>query len=464
MPGLPAPISLNSIMHISIIMNIQFKDRKGELEELGEVLKSGKFELFIIYGRRRIGKTELILNATKNKKRVYCLATGENNLERFYRVCANFDPGAASLKKNWEVLFGFLKDRADAIIIDEFQNMIQEDKNILNIFQSITDTILKNSKTKLFLLGSSVSIITSKLLSYKSPLYGRRTGSFNLGPISFFDLKEFFPNASPEQLTEIYGFADGTPFYLVKIDKEFWRWLKEELKRKRSFLRDEVDFLMRYEFDDPGTYKLILEAIANGKTKLGEIKDFIKVKRTDITPYLKNLGEINFIKRTVPVTENTKSRKGRYYLKDNFLKFWFNYIYPNQSAIEEGIFEPSIIKKDYSAYLGFVFEDISKQYLIKTRQFKFTKIGKWWHKDKEIDIVALNEKNKEILFCECEWKRGVNAEKVLAELKEKSQHVQWHNEKRKEHYAVFAKSFSKKVKEENVHCFDLKDLEKAFKK
>lgn len=453
---------LNSIKCISIIVNIQFKNRQKELGELQEVLQSDSLELFIIYGRRRIGKTELILNATKNKKRVYYLATGENNLERFYNVCVNFDREAANLKKDWEVLFSFLKDRADVIILDEFQNMIHENKNVLNIFQSITDITLKDSKVKLFLLGSSVSIMTSKVLSYKSPLYGRRTGSFRLRPIPFYSLAEFFPGANLKQLIEIYAFADGVPFYLIKIKGDFWPWLEGEILQERSFLRDEVDFLMRYEFDDPGTYKLILEAVAQGNTKLNEIKNFIKVRRTDITPYLRNLAEVGFIKRTVPVTENIKSRAGRYYITDNFLKFWFRYIYPNLSSIEEGIFDPEIIKKDYSSYLGPIFEDVARQYLIRENLFKFTKIGRWWHRDKEIDLVALNTQTKDILFVECKWQDRVRANKILQELKEKAEHVQWYNGKRKEHYVIFAKSFKQKIKEPNLLLFDLQDLEKAF--
>lgn len=445
-------------------MNIQFKNRKKELGELGEVLESDNFELFIIYGRRRIGKTELILNATKNKKRLYYLATGENNLERFYNVCVNFDREAANLKKDWEVLFNFLKNRADAVILDEFQNMIHEDKNILNIFQSITDITLKDSKLKLFLLGSSVSIMTSKVLSYKSPLYGRRTGSFKLKPIPFYDLNGFFPGANQKQLIEFYAFADGIPFYLIKVKGDFWQWLTDEIQKEKSFLKDEVDFLMRYEFEDPGTYKLILEAIARGNTKLNEIKNFIKVRRTDLTPYLRNLAEIGFIKRTVPVTENIKSRAGRYYITDNFLKFWFRYIYPNLSAIEEGIFDPETVKKDYNTYLGSIFEDVAKQYLIKVIRdlFKFTEIGRWWHRDKEIDIVALNSQTKEILFVECKWQDRVSANKILKELKEKAGHVKWHNGKRKEHYAIIARSFKQKIKEPNLLLFDLQDLEKAF--
>jgi AAA+ ATPase superfamily predicted ATPase len=442
-------------------MIIQFKNRKKELKELKEVLKSRKFELLILYGRRRIGKTELILNATKAKKRLYYLATTENNLERFYNLCLRHDKDINKLKKDFEILFDYLKDNYEVIVIDEFQNMIKENKDILNLFQSIVDTSLKNSKLKLILLGSSISMITSKVLSYQSPLYGRRTGSINLKAVSFFDIKEFFPKANTEQLLEIFGFADGIPFYLINIDKEFWLWLKEELIKERSFLRDEVDFLVRYEFEDPSTYKLILEAIAQNNTKLNEIKDFIKVKRTDITPYLKNLIEIGLIKRSVPITENIKSRKGRYYISDNFLKFWFKYIYPNLSSIEERIFSISIIKKDYNNYLSFVFEDVAKEFISRTKLFNFTKIGKWWHKDKEIDIIALNEHNKKILFCECKWQENVNAGQVAAKLHEKSKAVQWHNKERRESYAIFAKSFKQKINEfegKKVYCYDLKML------
>jgi AAA+ ATPase superfamily predicted ATPase len=433
-----------------------------ELKEIEEIIKSNKFELVIIYGRRRIGKTELILNATKDHKRIYYLATEENNLERFYNVCLNKFPEVSKLKMDYEVIFEFLKNKTDIIIIDEFQNMIKENKNIIGLFQSIVDSILKGTKIKLFLLGSSISLITSKILSYKSPLYGRRTGSLNLKKISFFSLPEFFPKMDIKQLIEIYGFADGIPYYLIKIDNEFWGWFKKELEKERSFLRDEVDFLMKYEFEDSSTYKLILQAIAYGNTKINEIKNFIKVKRTDITPYLKNLIDVNFVKRIVPITENIKSRKGRYYIGDNFLKFWFRYIYPNLSSLEEGIFDIENIKKDYPSYLGYVFEDICKEFLVNINQFKFTKIGKWWHKDKEIDIVALNEKTREITFVECKWQNKVNAKKILTELKEKAGYVDWNKNDRKEYYCIFAKSFKEKIEDKDLLLFDLKNLEGIF--
>jgi Predicted ATPase (AAA+ superfamily) len=447
-----------------MIIQNYFKNREKELEAIKEYLKSNKFELLIIYGRRRIGKTELVLEATKNVKRIYYLATTEKNLERFYSLCSKHFPEISKLRMDWEVLFDYLKDKVDVIIIDEFQNLIEEDKNIMSVFQSVVDLIFKNSKVKLLLIGSSVSMITSHILSYKSPLYGRRTGSMEIGPISFFNLKKFFPNFDVEQLIEIFGFADGIPFYLVKINKEFWSWLEEELKRKDTFLKDEVDFMMKYEFEDASTYKLILEAIAFGKTKINEIKDYIKVRRTDITPYLKNLLEVKMVKRLVPITEKEKSRHGRYYISDNFLKFWFRYIYENLSSIEEGIFDVNTIKQSYNVYLGEVFEEVCRQFLIKNREriFPFTKIGKWWYKDKEIDIVAFNEHSKEILFCECKWKEEVNAKEILQELKEKAQYVDWNKNERKVYYAIFAKSFKKKAEDKNVFYFELNDIEECL--
>lgn len=440
---------------------MRFRNRADELREVKELLESGRFEFLVLYGRRRIGKTELLLQATKKSRRLYYLATTENNLERFHNACTEFDSESAKLKSDYEVLFDFLKGRAEVVVIDEFQNMVKEDKGVLSIFQAIVDTKLKESRMKLFLSGSSISLMTSRVLSYQSPLYGRRTASIKLRPVRFSSLHEFFPQASVEELAEIFGFADGIPYYLIKIEGKFWKWLENEIRHERGFLKDEADFMMRYEFDNPSTYKLILEAIANGKTKMNEIKDFVKAERTDLSPYIRNLIEVEFIKREVPVNENQKSRNGRYYLNDNFLKFWFRFIYPNLSSIEEGAFDIGIIKNAYPEYLGQVFEQIARQFLASNKSFKFSKIGRWWWKDKEIDIVALNEQAKEALFAECKWKKNVNALKIAKELNKKTRFFEWGRRKRREILVIFAKSFSQKIKSfegKKVHCYDLKDI------
>jgi len=240
-----------------------------------------------------------------------------------------------------------------------------------------------------------------KVLSYKSPLYGRRTGQIKLKPLKFKYLKEFFHSASPQELVEIYGFTGGTPYYLEKIKTPFWSWLDEELEDPKSFLKEEGDFLLRYEFEEIGTYKRILEAIAWGKTKLGEIKSF--VGKPSITEYIKNLIEIELIEHIKPVTGG---KRGIYQIVDNFTRFWFRYIYPNLSEIELGIFTAQDIKQDYNNYLREVFEKIALEFIAEEiargKLPKVTKIGKWWYKGEEIDIVGLNGRRTGI-FVEVKW-------------------------------------------------------------
>jgi len=440
---------------------VKFKDRERELKELRNIIESKDFQLVILYGRRRVGKTELILQATKQKRRIYYLAVGQNNLKRFYNKCSTQYPEIDKLKEDYELIFEYLKDKANVIIIDEFQNMIQEDENILHLMQSIIDTTLKESGIKLFLVGSSVSMMTSKVLNYKSPLYGRRTGSIKLQPINFSSFIQFFPSLSLRELIEIYGFSDGVPYYINRINPPFWKWLSQEFTKTSSIFIDEVDFLMRYEFNRPGVYKSILEAIAFGCTTLNEIKMHIKAKRTDISPYLSNLIDVEMILREVPVLENITSRRGRYFLKDNFLKFWFRYIYPNLSAIEEGLFRIESIKQNYSQYLGPIFEDVVKDLIIHTQKLEFTTIGRWWWKEYEMDLVALNQLGNSITFIECKWQENVNAERIFHDLMEKKDYINWNLNDRKEHFIIFAKSFYKKVSEydgKDCQCFDLDDI------
>ncbi|MEW6528980.1 MAG: ATP-binding protein [Candidatus Micrarchaeota archaeon] len=439
-----------------------FIDRETEKVELSKLMNSKKFEFGVLYGRRRIGKTRLILEVLKKTNYIYYLAVEKNNLPIFISTVAKKLPEALKLKENWEVVLDFLKNRTDALVIDEFQNLIKEDKTILSVFQRIIDTNLKNGRLKLFILGSSVSMISSHVLQYKSPLYGRKTMSKKIQTIGFFDINEFFPKSTIEERIMIYGFADGIPYYLEKIKGSFWEWLEGELAHP-TFIKDELDFILKYEFEDLGTYKTILEAIAYGKTTIGEIKNYCKMQRTDISPYLSKLMDTEFIYREIPITDSILSKMGRYYIKDQFIAFWFKYIYPNLSSIEEGIYRVSNIKDIYSVYTGFVFEKICKQFIIrqiKKGKWSYVKIGKWWYKDNEIDIVAIDEKKSEVLFAECKWQDNVDANIVLEKLTEKIQCIQWRKRKRKEKYVIFAKSFIRKKKMgSDVLLYDLKDLE-----
>ncbi len=380
-------------------MVAKFIDRSSELEALQRILESPRFELAIIYGRRRVGKTRLVLQALKGKRYIYYLAVESGNLERFRRTASKLIPELRYVREDWEAYFHFLKDWV--VVIDEFPNLIAEDKTVVSLFQKIVDTVLHGTKTKLLLVGSSVSMMKNAVLSYKSPLYGRRTAQLKIGPLPFTALREFFPSASPRELVEIYGFADGIPYYLEKVETPFWEWLDRELRDPKSFLRYEGDFLLRYEFEDTGTYKRILEAIASGKTRLGEIKGF--VGKSSITEYLKNLMEVELVEHVKPVTGG---RRGVYRIKDNFTRFWFRYIYPYLSEIELGIYGAEDVKKSYDDYLGMTYEKIALQFiaqLIRRGELPAVKkLGPWWSKGEEIDIVGLNGR-KTGIFVEVKW-------------------------------------------------------------
>ena len=439
-----------------------FVNRKKECEELKKVLDAKGFGFGVLYGRRRVGKTRLLLESLKERKHVYYLAVENDNLRYFSALVAQRFPDVKNLKEDWEVLLRFLKDKVDVLAIDEFQNLVKEDKTVLSLLQRAVDKDLKGSELKLIALGSSVSMITSEVLQYRSPLYGRRTYTKRVGAMSFLGINGFFPKASCLELAEIYGFADGIPYYLEKISLPFWSWLEGEL-RNPTFVKDELDFMLRYEFEDLGTYKTILEAISMGKTKVSEIRDYARLQRTDISSYLSKLINTGFVLRELPLTDPVTSKMGRYFIADQFVAFWFRYIYPNLSTIEESLYSAATVKKNYSQYMGYVFEKICKQVLvelIRRGNMSFDKVGKWWFRDAEIDLVALNNEKKDIIFAECKWQDNVSPYQVLAELKKKSEYVRWNNENRKEAYAVFAKSFKEKnIEEENVRLFDLKDIE-----
>lgn len=192
------------------------------------------------------------------------------------------------------------------VVIDEFPNLIAEDKAVLSTLQAVVDQMLSGTNMKLVLVGSSVSVMTSRVLSYKSPLYGRKTLAMHVKPVPFLEYRRFFPERPAEELVEIHGFAGGIPHYMLKLGKPFWQFLDAEL-REKTFILDEGDFLLRYEFEDVSTYKLILEAVAAGRGTLGEIRDYARLKATDITPYLRNLAQAG--RRTSPCKSDASFRK-----------------------------------------------------------------------------------------------------------------------------------------------------------
>lgn len=449
-------------------MLLKFINREKELEVLKNSYKSNKPEFIIIYGRRRLGKTELIKRFIKDKQAFYFLAKQENlklEFERFkeklakkYNIFLEAD--------NWEKLFEETGEKVKGrliIVIDEFPYWIIKDENIISEFQYLWDEILSKQNMVFVLLGSYVSIMEQKVIGYKSPLYGRRTAQIEVKPLRVTDIKEFFPKYKIQDIIRTYGAADIIPYYLIQFDrnKTFWQNIAGTFLNTSNPMYQDAEILLSAELREYNTYFNIIKAILDGATKLSEIANKSKVDITNISKYLNVLTGLKITKKIKPVTASPKEKNYLYELEDNYFRFWLTYVYPYKEEIEENPEEHlTFIMKDYPRYMGKIFEQFITKTLKQMIDIKFSKIGRWWYKEREIDIVGLNERGKKILFAECKWQDNVNAEKLLRELKEKAEFVEWNKNKRKEHYVIFAKSFRKRTKD--CYCFNLKDIAKCL--
>jgi AAA+ ATPase superfamily predicted ATPase len=457
----------------------KFVNRHNELKFLTKVLSSSEFQFIPIWGRRRIGKTTLLLKAI-NKKGIYFLATestDSENIKQFQEDSARClkDPIILDLALNWETIFKYLGSKNAIIIIDEFPYLILSNPALPSIFQRIIDLYLKNTSTKLFLCGSSIRMMENQVLEYKAPLYGRRTGQIQLKPLRFADVLEFVPEYSFEDVVRLYGACGGVPMYIeqFKPDIPFWESIKEKMLNPQSILYSEVDILLKQELTQLGTYKSILSQIASGKTHMNEIRQALGAGKSDISPYLNNLSSIGLVKRMVPVTEDpSRSRRGIYQIDDNYTNFYFRYILPIKSMIESGYVKSVLesIKKDYDLYLGRIFEDIVIEAFIKwsiSQGISWDNVGSWWYKGSEIDLLALSKSRDEMLCGEIKWTKKPVNKKVIENLMEKSEHIRWGSPKRKERYMIISRGgFSKECKhmmaDKKILYWGLNDLIKIF--
>ena len=434
---------------------MKFINRKNEMKTLEkEFTRDSSFT--VIYGRRRTGKTTLIKEFIKNKESFYFFADKQNEIiqiERFKKQLAiyfNDDLLDKIEIKDWDTLFSYLisklpKEKKIVLVIDEFQYLCMTNKNFSSIFQRIYDEKLKDSNVMLILCGSLISMMYSEVLAYDSPLYGRRTAQIRLKPIKFDYYNEFFTDKSHKELIEFYSITGGIPKYIQEFNKNrspIWN-IENNIFDNNNFLYSEPKFLLQEEINDLSRYFSIIQSIANGDTKMAAIATRLGLNSGSLSPYLSKLIDLDILEREVPVTENIdNSKKSLYYIKDNYLAFWFNYVYPYQSYLEiENLKYPlEKISSTFDLWVSKAYERLCLESLIvhKEIDFPISKVGRWWSKNEEIDLVGLGE--KEIIFGECKWSKKHVGLSVLFALKEKAKKVKWKNSSREEYFILFSKS------------------------
>jgi AAA+ ATPase superfamily predicted ATPase len=466
-------------------MSQLFVDREAELKFLEDHYKTKTAELIVIYGRRRVGKTEFTLQFSKNKPHIYFLADQRpekdliQELKQQMSIYLKNESFSKLAIQDWIELFSeFTKWNKNAhaiIIIDEFPALIETNRAAPSIFQKIWDQNLKDTPTMLILLGSSIAMMETEVLNYKSPLYGRRTAQWKLEPLKIQHLKIFFPNYNLETLIHVYACIGGIPAYIKKFNPQngFWQNVQQKILTKGEFLYEEAEFLFREELREPRNYNIILKAIAQEAQTYGEILNKTGVDKSMLSKYASVLEDLGFIKRTQPIGTTPKPRKSQYAIADNYLNFWFKYVFPNKTELEAGNNTTVLnkIKQDYNTYLGHAFEQVATELLteLKTNHmlpFTYTSIGKWWFKNNEIDLIALDEEKQTATFIETKWStlNKKDCQRILQNLKAKAKHFQWKHEKEK--YAIIAKKINEKEELTNHTdlVFDLQDFNSLLTK
>lgn len=456
---------------------MEFVNREYELAFLNEKHRKSEAQLVVIYGKRRVGKTELAVQFAKEKPHLYFLCEKippKHQLAKFTEAVGEFFKDEFLPEegfKDWETAFKYLaaKKTPLIVIIDEFPYLVETDPAIPSTFQKAWDLHLKNSKVYLILLGSSISMMERTTLHYKAPLYGRRTGQLFITPFKFKELKEVFPKADFEKRLAIYSTVGGTPFYLnqFKDREDTLEVVKHKLLRKGEPLYEEVEFLLREELREPRNYFVILEALSLGKHKLSELINETGFDKGTVSRYLDILEDLGITKKEIPVTEKIpeKSRKGIYRIEDHFFNFWFRFVFRNRSLLEENKVNevaqkikeamPELLARNYERIAA---DLLAQAVLEKQIPLQFEAYGRWWDKNEEIDLVALNPATQTLLLGEVKWSNKPLGTNIYEALKAKAQKVEWGKKGRKELFSLFSKSgftpdLLKKAKEEKILLF-----------
>lgn len=445
-----------------------FVDRKEELAKLEESYEKGDSALFVLYGRRRVGKTSLLKELVERYDGLYLLGRQEaekEQLERFSRELSRFFNDPVPEKDpftNWDSFFTYLAEKMEKerfpLVFDEFPYIVQANESLPSILQDYWDNSFSKIDAYIAICGSSISMM-EELLGYKSPIYGRRTEQMLLKPLNFFQTREFFPSRETEDIVEIYSILGGTPGYLLEFDREksLEENIKEKMLRKQSFLHQDVPFVLREELREPRNYFSILHSISKGNTRIGGIINDTGLSKGTVSKYLSVLSDLHLVERNVPITEKNpeKSRNGLYSVQDNYFNFWFRFVFGNQNYIEQDRIDKLMeerIEPELNTYIGHKFEGIALQWLKKRYQDHLW--GRWWHNEHEIDCVGVDESENSIIFGEVKWSElsKKDLKREAEKLREKAEKVKWGQEPRNERFIIIAREAPDlQIPEVNIH-------------
>ena len=422
-----------------------FIGRDAELAFLEKLYDSKSFEMLILHGRRRVGKSYLLGHFANLHKEntVYFIGDKSSEKTNVKNFCEELNKvlkagDFVNSFEQWSDVYSFLKNTEISerlvIIIDEFTYLFNSNPAYDSGLQIAIDTILRKKNIFLILCGSEVSVIEDIIDNSSKPLYGRKTAELKLFPFSYKEAREFFPNYDNEQALTAYSILGGIPFYLSLFDDS--RSIKENIithcLSTTGVLFNEIETLLRMELKETYFYKNIMLAINAGASTFNTIKDKVGEEPAKIAKYLNVLCNLGFIKKEVPCGEKQNSRNTLYSICDNYFSFYFMFIFKKQNMLNGLIspflyYERELTKEKLNTFIGHRFEGICETYLKEQfyngkMPFFAENLGRWWgnnpflKRQEEIDILALDDEHA--LFCECKYTEQKFDEKQLQDLED----------------------------------------------
>ena len=440
----------------------EFIDRQKELAILNGLLRQTTGQFVVVYGRRRVGKTTLLRHWVEQaqipfvywvSRRESADAVRQSLARALWRASGRDNPPRFD---SWEALFEEIPRLFGAqrfiLILDEFPYAVESDPSLPSHLQAAWDHIFKQQQIVLLLAGSHIGMMVD-LFAYQAPLYGRFIAQFHLAPLPFAALHDFFPSYSAEDRVALFAILGGVPGYLERFAPELPLQVnvREHLLQPVGMFRSEPTVQISDLVREPRTYETILRAIAAGNYAVSDIAKTTNISTSNLPVYLKNLIALGMIERRIPATvppqQRRSSKRSRYYLRDPYLRFYFRFVEPNLEMIEFG--QANLLwqrlEEQFNSFVGVTaWEELCREWVLYQANlahlpFPVELVGSHWSSEAQIDVIAINWREKSILLGECKWLATPIGRAVIRELIDKTPYVvpasDW-----QVYYAFFSKS------------------------
>ncbi|WP_306055809.1 ATP-binding protein [Natronococcus wangiae] len=448
----------------------EFVNRTEELSRLYKLYESDDAELAVIFGRRRLGKTELVKQSLKGYDDAVLYQakqkTSALQLQQFVEVASDAYPGITRIREEWESILEYLADQDAIVVLDEFPYLVEQDESLPSVLQAMFDHELDDSSATFVLVGSSISMMEEAALLGNSPLYGRSSLKLDIRQLRFDAAMGFFPEGyTADEQVLTWGVFGGVPYYLEEVDPE--ADLGENVQRtilsRHGTLHDEPDYVLRMELTEPTRYFSILEAIAGGSTSRNEIAGATGIDYNQLSKYVNRLSRLRLVDQHVPVTERKeRTKRSRYRIRDQFFRFWFHFVYGSGDRYDDFGDEAyeTLIEPGLADFVSDSFEDLCGSALRTLYpEYTITDVGQWWYQEHEVDVVGLTNEDA-LIAGECKFQRSPLDYDAFSKLQTHVNELRWTpagGGERTHEYALFSRSgFTQAVEDAAAERDDLR--------